>query len=97
MSEKEQEKNLRYQLRHAAGLYWILDMWQEGVPYRKPLAVNEIGADIWRMLENGRSDAEIADIISRKYHADRERIGQDVLQFREKLQECGIYIHNRSK
>ena len=35
-----------YQLRYAAGIYWLLDMSQPGYPYRKPLPLNEMGAAI---------------------------------------------------
>ena len=42
-----------YQLRYAAGIYWLLDMSQPGYPYRKPLPLNEMGASIWRMMEKG--------------------------------------------
>lgn len=87
-----EKKKPRYQLRYAAGLYWILDMWQEGVPYRKPLAVNEIGADIWRLLEQGKTNEEIAEELSRKYQAEREELEQDIVQFQKQLQQCGIYI-----
>lgn len=37
-----------YQLRHAAGRYWLLDMQQEGLDYRKPVVLNECAAFIWK-------------------------------------------------
>lgn len=36
------QKN-RYQLRCAAGKYWLLDMEQDGETYRPPLMLNERG------------------------------------------------------
>lgn len=36
------QKN-RYQLRCAAGKYWLLDMEQDGETYRPPLMLNESG------------------------------------------------------
>ena len=41
------QKN-RYQLRCAAGKYWLLDMEQDGETYRPPLMLNESGAYIFR-------------------------------------------------
>lgn len=40
-------------LREAAGIYWLIDTEQEGLPYRRPVRLNESGAQIWRMLESG--------------------------------------------
>lgn len=90
MGELEKRKNPRYQLRSAAGLYWILDMEQEGVPYRKPLPINEIGAGIWKMMEQGMEQTEIADAMCREYKVERETVLQDIVQFRKSLREYGI-------
>jgi len=92
MNKGENERGSRYQLRFAAGVYWILDMWQEGMPYKKPLAVNEIGADIWRLLEQGKSDEEIASILSREYNAEQSMIAEDIVRFWETLSISGICI-----
>ena len=92
MTKSEERKGSRYQLRSAAGSFWILDMRQEGVPYRKPLAVNEVGADIWKLLEQQKGEEEIADILCRKYRADREEVRRDIVQFQRDLRGNGISI-----
>ena len=51
----------RYQLRHAAGLYWLIDMEQSGEKYISPVPLNESGAMLWRMLYSGASRAEICE------------------------------------
>lgn len=90
---KLQEHSLpRYQLRQAAGSYWILDMWQEGLYYKKPLAINEVGADIWKMLEQQKTNEDIASFLCGKYHAAPEEIMADIVQFREKLLGYGISL-----
>lgn len=81
----------RYQLRHAAGLYWLIDMEQSGVPFRKPVLLNEMGAVIWTMLQEGRED-QIADRLSGEYQVSRELVEEDVRQFRECLREQGIFV-----
>lgn len=48
------QKN-KYQLRCAAGKYWLLDMEQDGEPYRPPLMLNESGAYIFRQYKIGRA------------------------------------------
>lgn len=81
---------MRYQLRYAAGLYWLLDTWQEGVPYKRPLTMNEVGADIWRMMEKGYSCEQIVNVLSREYQISSEVVEQDLKQFQAQLAEFGI-------
>ena len=42
-----QKQSERYQIRQAAGMYWLLDMEQPGIPYRQPVLLNETGAAFW--------------------------------------------------
>ncbi len=75
----------KYCLRYAGGVYWLLDCKQEGVPYREPIPMNEVGADIWRLMEQGKTENEIIDHISEEYGEDRETVKQDVEQFKKQL------------
>lgn len=81
---------MRYQLRYAAGQYWLLDTWQEGVPYRRPLIMNEVGADIWRMMQQGCSGEQIVDVLSREYQIGTNVVEQDLERFQAQLTEFGI-------
>ena len=81
---------MRYQLRYAAGLYWLLDMEQPGVPYKKPLSMNEIGADIFRMMAKGLDREQIVEVLCREYQMPRSVIQADVEQFQIRLVEFGI-------
>ncbi len=83
---------MRYQIRHAAGLYWLLDMYQEGVPYKAPLAMNEMGASIWEMMAGGMGTDEIIDTLAARYQENRETIAHDVEQFRSRLEAYGIAV-----
>ena len=47
-----------YQLRHTAGRYWLLDMQQEGLDYRKPVVLNECAAFIWKRNDQGDSKGQ---------------------------------------
>lgn len=88
---------MRYHLRYAAGQYWLLDTWQEGVPYKRPLVMNEVGADIWRMIEQGLNREQILDVLCKEYQAAREMVVQDVEQFLAQLAEFGIEENGESK
>lgn len=80
---------MRYQLRYAAGRYWLLDTEQEGVPYKKPLSVNEVGADIWKMTQQGLDREQIVDALCLEYHAERDMVAADVEQFMALLAKMG--------
>jgi len=80
----------RYQLRHAAGMYWLLDMQQPGVPYKKPIAINEMGAQIWKLMQEEKEDKAIAHILSASYGVSQEVILEDVRDFRKQLKDAGI-------
>lgn len=86
------EEQGRYQLRKAAGLYWLLDMEQDGKEYRKPVSMNECGAIIWRELEKGCTTEEIGALLSDRYQIDREQAGLDIAEFLQQLKSFGILI-----
>ena len=69
------QKN-RYQLRCAAGKYWLLDMEQDGETYRPPLMLNESGAYIFRQYMAGNTADKIAET--------------DVMQFIRQMELQGI-------
>lgn len=79
-----------YQLRYAAGTYWLLNMRQRGTDYVKPLALNASGADLWRMLRDGFDKAAIADRLCGEYGLEREAALKDVEEFSEQLRQYGF-------
>ena len=82
-----------YQLRYAAGIYWLLDMGQPGDPYRKPLPLNEMGAAIWTMMEKGLDLEEISADLAAEYGISQEEVGKDVREFCQQLKRQGIKAH----
>lgn len=54
MEQDKKSGNNGYELRKAAGLYWLLDLRQDGEHYKPPLAMNEMdwrlcGQHIWEI------------------------------------------------
>ncbi len=82
----------RYQLRLAAGVYWLLDMAQEGRKYKKPLKLNAMGADIVKMMENGKSIELIIEELCEEYQVEQEILRGDVHSFIRQLKEYGVNI-----
>lgn len=82
--------NDRYQLRHAAGKYWLLDMEQDGLQYIKPVMLNECAALIWKWHNDGKSDEQVAEKLRVTYGISMEQAREDTQQFITRLKEQGL-------
>ncbi len=74
-----------YQLRYAAGIYWLLNMKQRGFDYIRPLALNECGAYIWQMLCEGNDKFKIVDNLCKEFRIERDEALKDTEYFLEQL------------
>lgn len=83
---KEQE---RWQLRYAAGSYWLLDM-KRGEGRRAPLSLNQAGAELWRLFQQGADEEAAADMLCRQYRIDRDSALEDVRGFLAGLKAQGV-------
>lgn len=81
-----------YQLREAAGAYWLIDMRQDGRRYKKPFCMNETGARIVRGLSERRTQEELAGELAADYGMPVELLREDVRLFCKQLQENGIFL-----
>ena len=79
-----------YQLRQAAGAYWLIRMNQSRFAYERPIMLNEVGALIWQQYIQDRTEKEIAESLKQSYGIDAEEAYQDVQQFIGQLKEQGI-------
>lgn len=82
----------KYQLRYAAGQYWLLDMEQTGVLYKRPMSMNVVGAEIWEMLKKGWSIEQMCAVFIKEYQVDEEEIREDIIQFQKQLTAYGVVI-----
>ena len=80
----------RYQLRYAAGLYWLIDMEQSGEAYIRPVPLNEGGAKLWRMIAGGASLEEICGQLCAEYEISMEEARSDTRDFLQQLQTMHI-------
>ncbi len=71
----------RFVLRKAGGLYWLLDTEQEGPNYKRPVALNSVGADIFNMIKEGKDREDIIGALKSKYETDENNIREDVEDF----------------
>lgn len=82
----------RYQLRYAAGTYWLSDTNPEGSVIQRPLELNETATEIWKMLEDGKNTEEIAEFFSEGNEGQKKEIQNDIEQFIEQLRQNNIDI-----
>ena len=92
MSKTFKELGKQYQLRHAAGRYYLLDMEQLGVPYKRPMELNSIGAQIWQLMSEGHTTEQVVQTLANEYEADVTDIREDVQQFQRSLIAYGVEI-----
>lgn len=81
----QNDRERRWLLREAAGIYWLIDTAQAGLPYRPPLKLNETGARIWRLLDSGLTAEEAAARIAAEEGVPSGEILGDVLAFEKQL------------
>ena len=80
----------KYQLRYAAGLYWLIDMKQSGAGYISPVPLNESGAKLWRMIEDGIPQTEICRQLCEEYEISMEEARGDLQDFVRQLQTMRV-------
>lgn len=80
----------RYIIRHAAGRYWLIDIKQAGMPYKKPIIINSAGAFIWEKYRVGLKVDEIAALISNECGISQMEALNDIKAFMEQLEKQGV-------
>lgn len=86
----EQKMQTAYQLREAAGAYWLINMEQKGLPFEKPLMLNQCGALIWKEYSAGKAVGEIAGKLQQLYGIGPTEAEADVRDFIGQLRVQGI-------
>ncbi|MCM1191379.1 MAG: PqqD family protein [Butyrivibrio sp.] len=92
MAENRIKEPGRWQLRHAAGSYWLLDMLQGPESRKPPFSMNQAGAEIWGFLQQGMREEAVAEQLSSRYQIERERALADVRGFVAGLEAQGVVI-----
>jgi hypothetical protein len=66
----------------------------EGVIVRQEeaevIAVNEVGASVFALLDSRRSVRELLDALLEQYEVDRESLSSDVTRFLSQLRDSGV-------
>lgn len=84
----------RYQVRYAAGQYWLIDMQQSGRQYVRPVIINELGAAVWDGMKAGNTIEQISQILSKEFKVAAEEIQTDILEFIRQLKQQSVVIED---
>ncbi len=77
-------------LREVAGDVLLVPTGKTALDLNGMMTLNEVGAEIWRMLPEARDSAQIAERLADDYDAPLGQIRADVDDFLAKLRELGI-------
>ena len=79
-------------LKEVAGNFVVIAVGDDVMDFNKVITVNEIGALIWRALENGKDKNQIVASILGEYDIDRATVSVDFDEFIDTLREINIII-----
>ena len=77
-------------LREIAGDLLLVPTGKTALDLNGMLTLNDVGADIWRMLPEVKDEEEIVQRLLQEYEAEAEEIRPDVLAFLDKLRKLNI-------
>lgn len=76
-------------LREIAGEYVVLSVEDSSLNFNRMLVLNESGAELFRMLQDGASPSELVRALLRNYEVEQEQAKNDIRTFLEKLWQSG--------
>ena len=76
-------------LRETAGKYIVLPLGGE-LALGSLITLNETGAFLWRLLENGASREELVEALLEEYDVDKERAEKDLDVLLAKMNAVGV-------
>lgn len=77
-------------LREIAGDYVIIPTGKTVLTFNGLITVNEVGADLWKMLQSEVTFDDLLNGILETYDVDEETAREDIQEFLDSLIEGGI-------
>ena len=78
-----------YMLCEIAGETVVVPYGAAAADFRGMLRLNSTGAALWKMLETGAEETELAQMLVREFGADEAAAKADTAEFLEKLRSIG--------
>ena len=79
-------------LRQVLDIYAVIGIGSEAYMPNRIMSVNETGAFLWRMLENGAEKQELIDALLREYETDPQTAEKDVDAFLNELKDKKLVV-----
>lgn len=79
-----------YMLREVAGQWVVVPLGERVVELNGIMTLNESGALIWRMMQEGGTEKELIDGILAEYNVDQTTAEADINEFIANIQEKGL-------
>lgn len=79
-----------YILREVAGSFIVVAVGDAAKNFNAIINLNETGAFLWKLLQNGSDKEKLADELTKEYEVDRNTAMQDIDGFVSKLLEAGL-------
>jgi hypothetical protein len=95
VSEYREKKSIMkidrsFVLREIAGEYIIIPTGKTALEFNGLITVNEIGMELWKMLQNDVTFEDLLNGIMEEYDVDEDVAKEDIQDFLDKLSNGGI-------
>lgn len=80
--------NEGFMLREVAGNYVVVPVGKASEKFKGVINLNEVGAFLWKKVEQGLSEEEIVEALLSEYDVEKEQAKKDVENFINKLVEA---------
>lgn len=77
-------------LREIAGTYLVVAVGEAVKNFNAVINLNETGAFLWKKLEKGATEEELALALSSEYEVEKEVVEKDVSAFIQRLKEANL-------
>lgn len=81
--------NEGFKLRSVAGENVVVPLGSAVSKLNGIIKLNDMGAFLWKCLQNDRTEEELISAVMQEYEADRELVKKDVHSYLEKLRSIG--------
>lgn len=80
-------------LREVAGQNMVIATGEASKDFHGMIKLNSTGKEIWQGMQEGLSEAEIANGLQEKYQIDGEKALEDTREFIGKMLEMGFVVN----
>lgn len=77
-------------MHEVGGEYIVVAVGRAGAEFNGVIKLNSTCAEIWKLMEQGLDEADIAKALSERYDVDTEKALSDVRKIVSKLAESGV-------